>query len=133
MKQTILPNLMLLDAALLLLPGISLIFVPARVELVFGFKDLPQGVSYILGLWGCMLATMGLGYVVAAGNPLRHLVWVQMGIARGALECILGAVCLARGVVGIQQAGFGIGIAAFISIAYIITYPRQNPAAPGPN
>lgn len=133
LKHSLLPNLMLLDAALLLLLGLSLIFLPVRVEMVFGFQNLPAGVSYILGLWGCMLTTVGLGYVVASGNPLRHLVWVQMGIARGAFEWVLGVVCLARGVVGIQQAGFGIAIAAFITLAYLIAYPRRNPAAPGAN
>jgi hypothetical protein len=126
MKKSLLPNLLLLDAALLLLLGGALIFLPTRVEMVFGFKDLPAGVSYILGLWGCALATMGLGYVVAASDPLRHLVWVQIGIARGALECVLGAVCLARGVVGLQQAGFGIVVAAIITIAYLVTYPRAR-------
>jgi hypothetical protein len=116
----------LLDAALLMLLGGALIFFPVRAELVFGFKDLPAGVSYILGLWGCALATMGLGYVVAASDPPRHLVWVQMGIARGALECLLAMVCLARGIVTHQQAGFGITVAGFITVAYLATYPRSK-------
>ena len=122
----LLPNLLLVDAALLLLLGGSLIFLPTRVELIFGFKDLPAGVSYILGLWGCVLATMGLGYVVAATNPVRHVVWIQMAIARNAIEGILGAVCLARGIVGVQQAGFGIAVAALFTVAYVITYPRAE-------
>jgi hypothetical protein len=129
MKHSLLSNLLLLDAAVLLLLGGSLLFFPTHVEMVFGFKDLPAGVSYILGLWGCVLATMGVGYVVAAGDPLRHLIWVQVGIARGALECILGLVCLARGIVSIQQAGFGIALAALITIAYGVCYPRGNRAA----
>src|SRR5580658_3068823 len=117
MKHSLLSNLLLLDAAVLLLLGGSLLFFPTHVERVFGFKDLPAGVSYILGLWGCVLATMGVGYVVAASDPLRHLIWVQVGIARGALECILGLVFLARGVVELRQAGTGIALAARISIA----------------
>ncbi len=128
MKKTLLSNLLLLDAALLMLLGAALIFFPVRAEMVFGFKDLPAGVSYILGLWGCMLATMGLGYVVAASDPMRHLVWVQIGIARGALECVLAGVCLARGIVGVQQAGFGIAVAAFITVAYLAVYPRAKGA-----
>jgi hypothetical protein len=126
MKHSLLANLLLVDAALLLLLGAALVFVPTRVEMIFGFENLPAGVSYILGLWGVVLVTMGLGYVVAASDPIRHLVWVQMGIARGALECVLGAVCLARGIVGMQQAGFGIALAALITIAYLVTYPRAQ-------
>jgi hypothetical protein len=126
MKNSLLRNLLLLDAAVLLLLGLLLIFTPKNLELAFGFKDLPAGVSYILGLWGCGLATMGLGYVAAATDPPRHVVWVQIGIARGALECALGLVWVARGIVTFQQAGFGIILAALITLAYLVCYPRGN-------
>jgi hypothetical protein len=126
MKKSLLRNLLLLDAAVLLLLGLLLIFMPKQVETAFGFKDLPAGVGYILGLWGCVLATMGVGYVVAATDPQRHVVWVQIGIARGALECVLGVVWLARGIVTFQQAGFGIVLAALITLAYLVCYPRAH-------
>src|SRR5271165_3304915 len=112
MKLNVLRNLMLLDAAVLILLGLLLILFPTRIEAAFQFRDLPPGVGYILGLWGCGLATMGLGYAVAAVDPVRHVIWVTVGIARGALECVLGIVFLARGVVTFQQAGFGILAAA---------------------
>ncbi len=129
MKLSLLRNLLLLDAAVLLLLGLLLVFVPKQVELAFGFKELPAGVSYILGLWGCVLGTMGVGYVVAASDPLRHKIWVQVGIARGALECVLGLVCLARGIVTFQQAGFGIIVAAIITVAYVACYPGASTSA----
>ncbi|HEX4644315.1 MAG TPA: hypothetical protein VH598_01775 [Verrucomicrobiae bacterium] len=126
MKNSFLPKLLLLDAAVLLLLGLLLVFAPKHIELAFGFKDLPDGVGYILGLWGCVMATMGLGYVVAATDPQRHVVWIQIGIARGALECVLGLVWLARGIVTLQQAGFGIVLAALITLAYLVCYPRAH-------
>jgi hypothetical protein len=67
---------------------------------------------------------MGIGYTVAALDPIRHIVWVQVGIARGALECLLGLVYLARGLVTFSQAGLGIVLAACISLAYVALYPR---------
>ena len=132
MKLSLMRKLMLLDAAVLLLLGLLLIFVPAKIEMAFRFKDLPAGVDYILGLWGCVLVTLGLGYTVAATNPLRHLVWAQMAIARGLLECLLGAVFLARGVVTFQQAGAGIIVAGLVTVAYVSCYPRTKVAAPEP-
>ena len=130
-----------MDAAVLFLLGAVLILAPRRVELAFHFHDLPPGVSYLIGLWGCVFATMGFGYVAAATNPVRHIVWIQIGIARGALECLLGIAYLARGVVTLSQAGFGILLAGVISVAYIALYPRQlrlvaeasaQPGAPSP-
>jgi hypothetical protein len=73
---------------------------------------------------------MGFGYAVAAANPLRHVVWVQVGILRGACECILGAVFLARGIVTFQQVGLGIIVAALISLGYIALYPRKPRLVP---
>ena len=126
MKYSPLSILLAMDAAVLGLLGLLLMFAPRQVEQAFHFKDLPDGVSYIIGLWGCVLVTMAIGYAVAATDPIRHVVWVQVGIARGALECILGALYLAWGVVGWQQAGFGIIVAALITIAYIVFYPRKT-------
>ncbi|HEV2393300.1 MAG TPA: hypothetical protein VG146_13175 [Verrucomicrobiae bacterium] len=125
MKLILLRYLLMLDAAVLLLIGGLLVFAPGQVEIVFHFHDLPNAVNYLLGLWGCVFVTLGVGYVVAATHPIRHLVWVQVGIARGALECLLGGVYLARGVVTWQQAGFGIVTAALITGAYTALYPRR--------
>src|SRR5262245_5672456 len=122
-RMQLLRGLLVLDAAVLLLLGALLILAPKAVQLAFHFKDLPAGVSYIIGLWGCVLATMAVGYAVAATDPARHVVWVQVGIARGALECVLGLVYLSRGIVTWQQAAVGIIIAALITIAYIALYP----------
>jgi hypothetical protein len=124
MKISLLRYLLMLDAALLFLLGACLIFAPRQVELAFHFKDLPPAVSYLIGLWGCVFATLGLGYVMAATQPLRHLVWVQVAIARGVLECVLGVVYLARGIVTWQQGAFGIIAAGLIAGAYLALYPR---------
>src|SRR5881396_1705076 len=130
MKYSPLRILLALDAAVLFLLGLLLILAPKQVELAFHFADLPPGVSYIIGLWGCVQATVAIGYAVAALDPIRHLVWVQVGIARGALECLLGAIYLARGIVSWQQAGFGILVAALITVAYLVFYPRRPRAVP---
>jgi hypothetical protein len=116
---------MRVDAAVLLLLGLLLIFFPRQIETAFKFNELPEGVSYILGLWGCVLATLGLGYAAASVDPFRNLLWAQMAVARGACECVLGLVCLSRGIVSFQQAGVGIILAALLTIAYLACYPRR--------
>src|SRR5437763_14456643 len=108
MKSSLLRYLLILDAAILFLLGAVLIAAPSQVLLTFHFHDLPPGVGYLIGLWGCVLATMGFGYVAAATDPFAHIIWIQIGIARGALECLLGIVYLTRGVVNMSQSAFGI-------------------------
>jgi hypothetical protein len=126
MKLTLLRYVLMVDAAVLFLIGALLMFLPRQVEVAFHFADLPAAVSYLIGLWGCVFVTMAGGYVIAATHPLKHLIWVQIGIARGALECLLGAVYLARGIVTWQQAAFGLVTAALITGAYTALYPRSN-------
>lgn len=118
--------LLVMDAAVLFLLGVLLIVAPERVAVAFHFDALPAGVHYVLGLWGCVLATLAFGYVAAAQDPVQHIAWVQIGIARGALECLLGVVYLARGTVTFAQAGFGILLAGLVAVAYVVLYPRKE-------
>lgn len=115
----------MLDSAVLFLLGAVLIFAPHNVLAAFQFKDLPRAVDYLVTLWGCVFITIAWGYAVAATNPLRHIVWVQVGIARGTLEWVLGLVYWQTGVVTFAQAGFGIVVAAIITVAYLVAYPRK--------
>ena len=118
--------LLAVDAAVLFLLGTLFLVLPAHVELAFGFIDLPAGVTYIIALWGCCLLTMAIGYWKASADPVRHLVWVQVGIARGALECGVGIIYLLRGIVTFRQAGLGIILAGLLALAYLIFYPRAE-------
>jgi hypothetical protein len=131
MKKTPwLRNLLLLDAAILFWLGLLFVLVPKRIEVAFHFPDLPVGVNYLVGLWGCVFLSLGYGYVVAAGDPIRHLVWVQIGIARGLLESLLGLFYLVQGVVSMSQAGFGIFVAALITPMWFCTHAGQKCLTP---
>ena len=130
MKLTLLRYLLMIDAAVLLLLGALLIFAPVKVEVAFHFDALPAAVSYLIGLWGCVFITLGAGYVIAATNPLQHIAWIQIAIARGMLECLLGLFYVLRGIVTWQQAAFSIVAAALISLAYVVLYPRRSSLVP---
>jgi hypothetical protein len=125
MKMFLLRGLLFVDAVVLFVIGGLLVFVPAQIERVFHFADLPAAVRYLIGMWGCVMVTMGLGYLTAVSNPLRHRIWINVGILRGILECGLGIFYLARGTVNFQQAGFGTIIAAVMAISYLALYPRS--------
>lgn len=126
MTHGLLRKLLLVDGAVLFMLGGLLILLPRYVEAAFQFTTLPIAVDYILALWGCVLITMSLGYAIASTDPDRHVAWIQIGIARGALEVVVGIVSLARGIVTIQQSAFGIAIAAVITVAYLALYPRAS-------
>ena len=119
---------MMMDAVVLTGLGVLFITVPRRIEAAFHFQNLPVGVDYMIGLWGCVFATLGLATMLAAVEPRRNVLWVQMGIARGVLEVVFGVACALRGVVTWEQASFGIFTAIFIVAAYLAFYPRKEAA-----
>ena len=119
---------MMMDAVVLTGMGVLFITVPRRIEAAFHFQNLPPGVDYMVGLWGCVFATLGLGYLLAAVEPRRNVLWVQMAIARGLLEVVFGAMCVFRQVITWEQGAFGIFTAAFIAAAYAALYPRKEEA-----
>jgi hypothetical protein len=118
--------LLALDAAVLFILGTLFLVLPQHVLFAFGFADLPVGVTYIIAFWGCALLTMAIGYWKASADPGRHLVWVQVGIARGALEFAVGIVYLLRGIVSFRQAGLGIILAGLFALVYLLFYPRTQ-------
>jgi hypothetical protein len=125
MKLRLLRYLFLVDAAVLALLGAFFVFAPRHIEVAFGFPDLPPAISYIIGLWGCGLGTLSIGYMAAAANPIRHRIWAQVGMARGSMETALGLFYLAQGIVTIRQAAVGIVVAAMMTLAYAALYPRK--------
>lgn len=120
--------LMTMDATVLALLGLAFVCCPRVITAAFHFTDLPRAVYFLVGLWGCALATLGAGYFVAAVDPVRHRLWVCIGIARGAAEAIFGWCALSRGLVTWQQSGLSILLAAFMALAYLALYPRGNSA-----
>ena len=139
MKISLLRGLMLFDALVLLALGGFLVFAPAQLGRRFQFGELPPAVNYLLGLWGCALVSLGCGYLVAARHPVRQVIWVQIGIARGLFECAVGLIWLARGLVTWPQVGFGVVLAGMLAVAYFALYPRgprlvksARGATPGP-
>jgi len=128
--------LLAVDALVLFALGLVLLLVPSRALELFHFGTLPGGVHYLVSLLGAVFLSLAFGYGVAATNPLRHVVWVQMGILRGALELVLGAVSINRGLVTWEQARFGLAVAGLLVIAYVVFYPRRSwfkTSAPLPN
>jgi len=117
--------LLAMDAAVLLALGALFMAMPSKVGLAFGFRDLPPAVCYLIGLWGCALISLGVGYLCATGDPVRNVTWVRAGIVRGGLECAFGFIVLGQHMVTWHQAAFGTIIAGAIAVGYLVLYPAE--------
>jgi hypothetical protein len=132
MRRTLLRVLLVFDAVTLFLLGVTFIIVPMRVLLLFGFENAPPNIAFIVGAFGTVYATMGVGYLIAAQQPLRNVAWVQVAIARGVAECLFSVYCVLQGIVTFRQAGFSIIFPALVAVGCLVLYPRPEPPAPEP-
>jgi hypothetical protein len=114
-----------LDAAVLFAMGAAFMALPTKVGLAFGFGDLPGSTGYLIGLWGCALISLGVGYAFAIEDPVRNIAWIRAGIVRGALECMFGFMVLRQHMITWDQAAFGTITAGAIAAGYAILYPAE--------
>ena len=122
--------LLVFDSLFLMSVGMGLMLVPGQLLELFHFPAMPSDVNYILAMWGCVLSTMGLGYLNCAFDPLRNISWIQMGIARGTVEFVFSIVYVALGMASLSQVWLGMLVGAFVALSYITLYPSDRHVAP---
>jgi hypothetical protein len=116
---------LLMDGVVLCALGLALLIAPHAMWALFGFGGLPPAVNYIVGMWGALMCTMGLGYFLAAREPARSSAWVWAGLIRGVLEAIVSLGYLAAGLVTFSQVWSILFLAAWFALAYIVFFPRR--------
>ena len=121
--------ILIADAVVLAVLGLLLMLASRAMFGAFGLADLPGSVNYIAGMWGALMATMGIGYGLAARSPATSRVWVQVGIARAILETAVSIIYVAQGNVSMSSAGLGLALAIWFALAYIALYPPKPSAA----
>jgi len=111
------------DAFVLMLIGVMLMFATRLMFDIFKMPQMSAETSYITGMWGALMSTMGVGYFLAARIPQQSTNWVIVGIFRAMLEVAVSVFCVVTCVVQSQTAWFGIALAAWFAIAYLVLYP----------
>lgn len=131
-RNKLLRVILLADFAVLTILGLLLIFAAepmfSAFHLDFGDAKALGAAKYIVGMWGALMATMGLGYLFAAQKVAESRTWVMAGLARAVIEVVVSILCLAQGLVSFRTAGLGMFLALWFAIAYLILYPRANGA-----
>ncbi len=69
-------TLMVLAVVFIIIGVVSALFPRPIIELL----DLGQVNVILLGLWGVMLALLGVGAFLANRNPIRHILWLRLMI-----------------------------------------------------
>lgn len=126
MVLKLLKVVLIADGVVLLALGVPMLIAPHALWSLLGFTNLPPAVNYIVGMWGALLATMGLGYFFAARDPATSHAWVWVGLIRGVLEVAASLGYMFAGLVSFGQAWLGLVLAAWFALAYVVFYPRAS-------
>jgi hypothetical protein len=130
LKLLLLRIVLISDAVVLVVLGVLLLAASPVMFSLFGLGELAPSAQYIAGMWGALMATMGLGYALAAREPGSSQSWVLAGIIRAVLELGVSTAYLSSGVVSLRSAGLGLALALWFALAYAVLYPRAQAQTP---
>jgi hypothetical protein len=65
----------------------------------------------------------GVFVVIAARDPLKHILWLQLAMVWSFLDLLATLYILLRGVVTFSQAGFVVIINVILLVAFLALYP----------
>jgi hypothetical protein len=115
---------MIIGAAIWILLGLALVFVPGQLGAMMGFAKGPEWSPYLHAWLGVFYLVGGAFIMVAAvRDPLKHIMWVQFGIAVTILTLAVEVYSLMRGFVTFEQIVMEIIINAIFFVALMALYP----------
>jgi hypothetical protein len=90
---------------------------------MLSYEAGPKYIPYFLASLGGCFISASVFVIVAARDPLRHILWVKFVILLSILSVVLGLYSVIKGYVNFGQAGMGIIIDAVFAIVFLALYP----------
>ena len=103
--------------------GLVYIFVPRQLAAMFGHEIGPAGVTELAATVGVSLVAVGIFLIIAARDPLKHILWVKYAIVLAILSLAAQLYSLILGYVNLEAALTPIIIHAIIAAALLAFYP----------
>jgi energy-converting hydrogenase Eha subunit C len=117
---------MIVWAVVGILFGLGFVFAPDQLCSMFGFERGPAYVPYFLALVGIAYIVAGAFVIIAARDPLRHIMWVQLAMVWSLLDAIAALYFIIRGNVNFSQAGMVPIIDVIFVVAFLALYPWRK-------
>ena len=109
-----------------ILLGLTLIVAPYQTGSLFGFGEIASYVPYLTALLGGGFIAVAVWFIVAGGDPVRHISLVKLAILWSSLGVVTGLYSMLQGAVDFSQAGTGIILDAVFVIAFLAFYPYRK-------
>ncbi len=112
---------MILYAAIGILFGLAYIFVPRQLGAMFGHEVAL--VSDLAAPFGVCLVAVGIFLIIAARDPIKHILWVKYAIVFAILSLAAELYSFILGHITLGQALTAIIMHAVFAAAFLAFYP----------
>ena len=105
--------------------GLAFIFVPRQVGAMLGYEAGagPASVPAMAAELGVSFVAAGIFFIIAARNPLKHILWVKYAIVFAILMLAALLYSLILGYTDFSHEGIGLIIHAVFAAALLAFYP----------
>ncbi len=103
--------------------GLAYIFVPRQLGAMFGLEEGPESVAAMAATLGVSWVSICIFIIIAARDPLKHILWVKYVIVFAILMLAAELYSLILGYIDFSHAVMGIIIHAVFAIALLAFYP----------
>ena len=117
---------MIVYAVIGILVGLAFVFVPRQFGTMFGYGEGPAYVASLCGALGVSLISACIFLIIAARDPLKHILWVKYAIVFAILMFAVHVYSLILGYVNFNQAATDIIVHAIFAIALLAFYPWRK-------
>jgi len=118
--------LLIIWAALGILMGLGMVFVPQQMGAMMGYEMGPAYVPYLLASLGiCLVVGSAFIIVAATRDLLKNILWVQFAIAWAILAVAVATYSILMGFVAFEQVGTSIIIDGAFAVAFLALYPYR--------
>jgi hypothetical protein len=114
---------MIIYALIGIIVGLASIFGPSQFYALFGIEELPGSTAAQALLTGFCFVSFGIFLIVAARDPIKHILWVKYAIAFALLMLVGELYSLNVGYVNLTEALAGIIVHAVFAVALLAFYP----------
>ena len=106
--------------------GLGLVFFPGKLLSASGLENVPGYVLWFESIIGVATLVPSFFYILAARDPLKHIMWVQFAIVWSFLDLLANLFFVIRGMITFKMAGSVIIIDIIFMVILLILYPWRK-------
>ena len=114
---------LIIYAVIGILFGLAMIIIPEQLRDWFNMEQGPDIMQYFITLLATQFIVVSVFFIVAARDPIRHILWVKLAIAHGLIDAAATLYVIIRSYADFSQVGVGLIIHVVFAILLLICYP----------